>query len=135
VFDPDRDDVRTQWPFAARVTVISLVTLLAAAAMWPSISGFGTPSDATGHTCLAIVDGWHAQRPDPGPGAPLEVQQAYTDWRDTEGRCISDGRHRLFVSAVGVLAVLGGTLGSLVWLRRRRTRANLRHSPTAAVVQ
>jgi len=122
VFDPERDDVRTSWPFAARIGVIVLVTLLTAAAIWPSISGFGTSSDATGKVCVAVLDGWHAARADPGPSAPLDVQEAYTEWHDTEGQCITEGRHRLFLSAFALILVLGGTLAGMVTVRRRRMR-------------
>ncbi len=125
----------TGWPFPARLAVVALVALLSAGAMWPSISGFGPSSDATGKVCVAVLDGWHAERADPGPSAPLEEQQAYTDWQDTEGRCITDGRHRLFVSAAALILILGGTLAGMVAVRRRRTRANLRPSPTESVVQ
>ena len=134
MFDPERDDVRTSWPFAARLGVVALVTLLTAAAIWPSISGFGTPSDATAKVCVAVLDGWHTARPDPGPNAPLEEQQAYTDWHDTEGQCITEGRHRLFLSAFALILVLSGTLAGMVMVRRRRTRANLRHSGTPGVL-
>ena len=123
MFDPDRDQERAGWPFAARLAVVASVTLLSCFALWPSISGYGSGgSDTESKACVALLDGWHAQHVDPGPDAPLEAQSAFSDWQDGPGRCVTEGRHRLFESAIGLIAILGGTLTGMVVVRRRRLR-------------
>ncbi len=64
MFDPDRDEEPGARRFYLRLVVVAAVTVVACVALWPSVHGFAAgPDHLTG--CLAITDGWHAQKSGP----------------------------------------------------------------------
>ena len=72
VFDPERDDDSDARRFYLRLFVAMVITAVSCAALWPSVTGFVSGPDH-GTTCLAIVDGWHA---DKGPPSAAEMAAA-----------------------------------------------------------
>jgi hypothetical protein len=143
MFDPERDEDAGARPFLARLAAVVLISVAACAALLPSVTGFNVGVDQE-KGCLAIVDGWHADRPGLSAaeknaaatgfvGEPsaeqeqlLEHAQIYLDWRNGAGACVPDSRHRLIISGLG-LSALAATVGFALVVRR--TRKNLRRSP------
>jgi len=148
VFDPERDDDPGARPFYLRLVAVACVTVAACLALLPSITAFSSGADE-GRSCVAIVDGWHADRPGLTAaeraaestgfvGRPatrdelraLAAGDAYLTWRAGPGACIPESRHRLIRTGIA--------LGSLAFLVagvviERRTRKNLRPAPADAV--
>ncbi len=64
MFDPERDEDRGSRPFLLRLVVVAVITIVGCVALWPSVHGFAAgPDHLTG--CLAITDGWHAEKSGP----------------------------------------------------------------------
>jgi hypothetical protein len=112
---------------AAFVTVAVSVLLL------PSITGFTAGVDAD-RSCLAIRDGWHADR---GPDAADKVvihtfyahptaeemqvigrANARLTWVLGRGACVPESRHRLIISGAG-LSALAAVIGAIAFVRRK----------------
>ena len=128
MFDPDRDKEPGARPFYLRLLVVAAVTAVVCGALWPSVTSFPAGVDRKG--CLAVADGWHADRPAPtaadraveaaaGPytRASAEEQRvldrvyAYDDWRAGAGACIPESRHRLILSGLGFVAIAAVVTG------------------------
>ena len=140
MFDPERDDPKGDGAFWRRVGIVAVVTALAAFAMWPSISGFEAGSNAT-RACVALRDGWHADRVAPSQAdeqAPPESATAfraeeYYTWRDGPGACVPEARHRLMLSGTGLAVLIGGVFVAVVALRRRTRSGRPEGRPEVAV--
>ena len=64
MFDPERDEDPGPRRFYLRLLAVVLISAAGCVALWPSVSGFAAgPDRLTG--CLAITDGWHADRSGP----------------------------------------------------------------------
>jgi hypothetical protein len=73
VFDPERDEDTDRRHFYARLFAIAMVSAAGCLALWPSVTGFAAgPDHDTG--CLAVTDGWHANRSAP---SDADVRAAY----------------------------------------------------------
>jgi hypothetical protein len=99
VFDPERDEESGARRFYVRLLAVAAVTVVACAALWPSVRGFTAgPDHLTG--CLAITDGWHLERsaPDlstlsfPAPPTdamrndPAAMARWQAEWRASQAR-------------------------------------------------
>jgi hypothetical protein len=104
-----------------RLAVVALITSAIAAALWPSATGFRVGADGE-RSCVAVIDGWHANRVDPGPAAPRTLQNSYLQWSDGDGACIRPSRHRLIVSGIALLAVAIIMAGAVFVVRARKPR-------------
>lgn len=64
MFDPERDEDQGARPFYRRLATLALISALGCFALWPSVAEFSTGYD---HQigCLAIRDGWHADKAAP----------------------------------------------------------------------
>jgi hypothetical protein len=111
MFDPARDDDPGNEPFYRRLFTIVLIGVVAAIALWPSVSGFEIGPDAT-HACVAIRDAFR----DP----PVTVSDQAPD-------CGPPARHRIIVTGLG-LGMIGVAVGgaAVARARRRPTSTNLR---------
>ena len=64
MFDPERDEDPGRSRYYLRLLVVMVISAAGCVALWPSVSGFAAgPDHLTG--CLAITDGWHAQKSAP----------------------------------------------------------------------
>jgi hypothetical protein len=64
VFDPERDEEPGHSRYYLRLLVVMVIAAAGCVALWPSVSGFAAgPDHQTG--CLAITDGWHAEKSGP----------------------------------------------------------------------
>ncbi len=70
MFDPERDDDPGAWPFYRRLLVVAVISVLGCAALAPSVTAFQV-RDNNGRNCLAIMNGWHADK-----GPPSEADAA-----------------------------------------------------------
>jgi hypothetical protein len=144
VFDPDRDEDPGTRRYWVRLFTVAAIAVAGCVALLPSVTGFSQgPNQDKG--CLAILDGWHADRAglsaseqataqlgfaggEPSPELRQLFQRAnsYMTWRDGPGACVPESRHRLIRSgiALGALALFVGGL-----LITARTRTNLRRVP------
>jgi hypothetical protein len=133
VFDPERDEEPGRSRFYLRLLAVVVISAAGCVALWPSVSGFSAGPDHDAG-CLAVTDGWHAQRSGPNldnaafPPSPSEVQQAneFLAWRDGPGACVGPSRHRLMLTGIG-LAALAALVGGVALVLR--TRTNLRRPP------
>ena len=76
MFDPERDEDTGPRRFYLRLLAVMVISLAACAALFPAVTGFAAgPDHDTG--CLAIKDGWHADKPHPGKA---EVDAAYASY-------------------------------------------------------
>ena len=70
MFDPDRDVDPGHRRFYVRLVTVAVIAAAGCVALWPSVTGFAAgPDHLTG--CLAVADGWHADR-----SAPTAADQA-----------------------------------------------------------
>lgn len=144
VFDPERDQDSGTRRFYLRLLAIAVMSAAVCAALYPSVTSFPAGVDQKG--CLAVADGWHADRAEPtaadraveasaGPYTRSSAEErrvldrvyAYDDWRVGPGVCIPESRHRLILSGIG-LAPLVLALGAVLIVRRLRTRKQTRTS-------
>jgi len=76
VFDPERDEDHTARRFYLRLLAVVVISAAACAALWPSVSGFAAGEDhQTG--CVAIRDGWHADRSGPSAAERSAILATY----------------------------------------------------------
>jgi hypothetical protein len=76
VFDPERDEERGARPFYLRLLVVAAVTAVACAVLWPSVHGFVAGPDHLTN-CLAITDGWRADKSAPSAAESRQIQETY----------------------------------------------------------
>ena len=75
VFDPERDDDPGARPFYRRLLAVAVLAAAGCGALWPSVTGFATgPDHDTG--CVAITNGWHADRSGPSAGDVAAIDAA-----------------------------------------------------------
>jgi hypothetical protein len=145
VFDPERDEESGTRPFYLRLLAVAAVTAVACVVLGPSVTSFPAGVDQKG--CLAVADGWHADRPAPtaadraveaaaGPYTRTSAEDqhvldrvyAYEDWRAGPGSCIPESRHRLILSGVGLAAIVAVVTGIAIG---RSLRFRARDLPAA----
>jgi hypothetical protein len=90
VFDPERDEDTSPHRFYLRLLIVFVISAAGCLALWPSVSGFSAGPDHDAG-CLAITDGWQAQRsapdmtsivyPTPPPPEQLHDPVAIARWR------------------------------------------------------
>ena len=138
MFDPERDVDHTSRRFYLRILAVLAISVVGCVALFPSVTSF--PAGVDGKGCLAVADGWHADRPAPsandraieasaGPysrtsGAEEQILTrvyAYDDWRAGPGVCVPESRHRLILSAIGLTPLLLGFAAAGI-IRRARSR-------------
>jgi hypothetical protein len=142
VFDPELDEDHDTRRFYVRLLALVAVSVVGCVSLYPSVTSFPAGVDQKG--CLAIVDGWHADRRAPtaadrtveataGPYSRssaaeqriLDRVYAYDDWRVGSGACIPESRHRLIMSGIGLAAIatviVGIAIGRSLRLRARST--------------
>jgi hypothetical protein len=126
VYDPSRDDPILNRRYYRRLAIVTVVGILAAAALLPSVLGFAGGVDSN-RGCVAILDGWHADR----SIGDADIARAITltdqiraeraiEWRAGPGACVPEARHRLIVS--GFLLVVLGAGGVAVAVVARASR-------------
>jgi hypothetical protein len=139
VFDPELDEDHDTRRFYKRLFALLAVSVVGCASLYPSVTSFPAGVDQKG--CLAIIDGWHADRPAPtaadraveaaaGPYTRstaaeqrvLDRVYAYDDWRVGSGVCIPESRHRLIMTTIG-LGALAAVFAGIAIARSLRLRA------------
>ena len=147
MFDPERDDDLGARRFYLRLLAIVVISAAGCTALYPSVSAFSAGVDGE-KGCLAITDGWHADRgqmnaaekasesmafvspPSPEQRRVIDDANAKLEWVQGPGACVSESRHRLIMSGIGLGGVALVCTGIVIW---SRTRTNLRRSHAVSV--